>query len=188
MALPDSPAERHAAVAAAFSRLVDGTTDWSAPAPVAGWTARDVVGHLVGWLPEFLAAGGVTLPAGPDVADDPAGAWHHQADAVQRLLADRGAEPFTHPHVGTHPLAAALDQFYVSDVFMHSWDLARATGQEPLLDDDFAGRLLAGMRPMEDALRASGHYGPAVPVAADAPVVDRLVGFIGRDPAWRPAP
>ena len=41
---------------------------------------------------------------------------------------------------------------------------------------------------MEEALRSSGHYGPAVPVAADAPVVDRLVGFIGRDPAWRPGP
>lgn len=187
MALPDSPAERHAAVAAEFSRLVDATSDWSVPAPVAGWTARDVVDHLVTWLPGFLAAGGIDLPEGPSVADDPAGAWHHHAGAVQALLADRGDEPFTHPQVGTHPLGRAVDQFYVSDVFMHSWDLARASDQEPRLDDDFAARLLEGMIPIEDVLRSSGHYGPAVPVSPDAPVVDRLMGFVGREPAWRPA-
>jgi uncharacterized protein (TIGR03086 family) len=186
MALPDSPAERHAVVAAELSRLVDATTDWAAPAPVAGWTARDVVDHLVTWLPGFLSAGGVALPAGPAVADDPAAAWHHHADAVQALLTDRGDESFTHPYVGTHPLARAIDQFYVSDVFMHSWDLARASGQEPRLDDDFAGQLLEGLRSMEQVLRDSGQYGPAVPVPDDAPVVDRLMGFIGRDPA-RPA-
>jgi hypothetical protein len=35
-------------------------------------------------------------------------------------------------------------------------------------------------------MRASGQFGPAVPVPDDAPVQDRLIGFIGRDPAWRP--
>ena len=69
---------------------------------------------------------------------------------------------------------------------MHSWDLARAGGQQPRLDEDFAARLLEGMVPMEEVLRGSGHYGPAVPVPEDAPVVDRLMGFIGRDPAWQP--
>ena len=70
---------------------------------------------------------------------------------------------------------------------MHSWDLARATGQSVDLDEDFAAALLGGMRRMEDVLRTSGQYGPPVPVPDDAPVVDRLMGFIGRDPAWRPA-
>jgi hypothetical protein len=59
MPLPESPADRHAEVAAEFTRLVETTADWSAPAPVDGWSARDVVDHLVTWLPGFLAAGGV---------------------------------------------------------------------------------------------------------------------------------
>ena len=80
-----------------------------------------------------------------------------------------------------------MDQFYVTDVYMHSWDLARATGQEAGLDEDFAGQVLEGMRPIEAMLRDSGQYGPAVPVPDDAPAVDRLMGFVGRDPAWRPA-
>jgi hypothetical protein len=42
------------------------------------------------------------------------------------------------------------------------------------------------MEPIDDLLRASGQYGARVPVAADAPVQDRLIGFIGRDPAWSP--
>jgi hypothetical protein len=44
-----------------------------------------------------------------------------------------------------------------------------------------AGELLGGMAAMEDVLRSSGQYGPTVAVAADAPVVDRLMGFVGRD-------
>jgi len=185
MALPDAPGGRHAAVADGFGRLVAQTSDWSAPAPVDGWTARDVVGHLVEWFPHFLAGGGVELPAGPAVADDPVAAWQHHAAGVQALLDERGDEPFSHPRAGSHRLADATDQFYTADVFMHSWDLARASGQDARLDEDFAARLLAGMRPIEQLLRDSGQYGPAVPVADDAPVVDQLMGFVGRDPGWR---
>ena len=187
MALSESPAARHSEVAAAFGALVDATDSWQAPAPVDGWTARDVVAHLVEWFPGFLSGGGVPLPAGPAVADDPDAAWQHQARAVQELLDERGDESFTHPYAGTHRLADAIDRFYTADVFMHSWDLARATGQPVRLDEDFAAALLDGMRPIEDVMRSSGQYGEPVPVPDDAPAVDRLMGFIGRDPAWTPA-
>ena len=105
---------------------------------------------------------------------------------MQALLAERGDEEFTHPFIGTLQLSQAVDRFYTSDIFMHSWDLARAGGQDARLDEDFAGELLGGMAQMEDVLRSSGQYGAPVAVAADAPVVDRLMGFIGRDPAWAP--
>lgn len=183
---PSDPATRHREVAAGFADVAAGVTDWSAPAPVAGWTARDVVGHLVEWFPAFLAAGGVELAAGPDVAADPVAAWRHQATAVQVLVATRGEESFSHPHAGIHGLADAVDRFYTADVFMHTWDLARASGQQVALDPDFCQELLTGMAAIEDLLRGSGQYGPAVPVSDDAPVQDRLLGFIGRDPAWRP--
>ena len=69
---------------------------------------------------------------------------------------------------------------------MHTWDLARATGQDDALDPAFCAELLEGMIPAEEAMRGSGQYGARVPVADDAPVQDRLLGFIGRDPGWRP--
>ncbi|HYI58849.1 MAG TPA: TIGR03086 family metal-binding protein [Microlunatus sp.] len=185
---PRSPAEHHAAVAGVFTAKVDGVQDWAAPAPVPGWVARDVVAHLVEWMPGFLAGGGVTLTTdGPSVAEDPVAAWHAHTAAMQALLDGPDADrEFAHPQAGTHPLNAAIDQFYTSDVFMHTWDLARATGQDDRLDPEFCAVLLAGMEPWDQILRDSGQYGPRVPVPEDAPVQDRLLGFIGRDPGWRP--
>lgn len=188
MALSDaSPADRHRLVATRFGELVAGVTDWTAPAPVDGWTARDVVGHLVEWFPAFVASGSThSWPSGPPVSTDPVGAWAAQVEGVQRLLDEpnSASEPFRHNHIPEMPLAAAVDQFYTADVFMHSWDLARASGQDAALDDEFAARLLEGMRSMEEVLRSSGQFGAAHPVADGAPVQDRLMAFIGRDPEF----
>jgi uncharacterized protein (TIGR03086 family) len=187
-----SAAERHRRIAGTFTdraRGVAGPVGWDAPSPVAGWTARDVVGHLVEWFPAFLASGAdIHLPAGPSVREDPVGSWQAQAHAVQVVLDDPSSagRRFTNPHFGEVPLFDAIDRFYTADVFMHTWDLARATGQDDVLDPVMCAELLEGMLPMDEVLRASGQYGPRVPVADDAPVQDRMLGFIGRDPAWRP--
>jgi uncharacterized protein (TIGR03086 family) len=181
------PAERHRLVAGVFTDRVEGARDWEAPSPVEAWTARDVVRHLVEWFPAFLSAGGVELARGPSVDDDPVAAWRVNADAVQSLLDGPDADrPFTHPRAGSHALDQAIDMFYTSDVFMHTWDVARATGQDDRLDPDLCAQLLGGMTQMEDLIRSSGQYGPAVPVPDDAPVQDRMIGFIGRDPYWKP--
>ena len=42
--------------------------------------------------------------------------------------------------------------------------------------------MLEGMLPVDEVLRASGHYGPRVEVADDADVQTRLLAFIGRTP------
>lgn len=67
----------------------------------------------------------------------------------------------------------------------HTWDLVRASGQDVSLEPDFCIGLLAGMEPIEHAMRSSGQYGPKVQVPADADPPTRLIGFIGRDPSWR---
>jgi uncharacterized protein (TIGR03086 family) len=183
-----SPAEEHREIAGGFTARVAGATDWDGPAPVAGWTARDVVRHLVTWPRDFLASCGLPeLPPVPSVDDDPVGAWQAHTDGVQALLeSPEAAADFTHPHLGTRPLGDLLAMIYVGDVFLHTWDLARATGQDERLDPDRCAAMLAGMEQMEDVLRDSGQYGPRVDVPPDADVQTRLVGFIGRDPAWRP--
>ncbi|GGK29977.1 hypothetical protein GCM10010124_23420 [Pilimelia terevasa] len=180
-------AEAHRTAAAAFTDRVRGVAPdaWDNPAPCAGWVARDVVRHLVEWLPGFLAAGSTaTLPAVPDVDADPLAAWTAHRDAVQALLEDpaRAAAVLHNPHLGELPVARAVDMFYTTDVFLHTWDLARATGQDERLDPDRCAALLAGMTGMEQAMRASGQFGPAVPVPADADAQTRLLGFIGRQP------
>ncbi|HEY7044992.1 MAG TPA: TIGR03086 family metal-binding protein [Nocardioidaceae bacterium] len=185
-----APARRHRLIADDFARRVHGTKDWSAAAPVSGWTARDVVVHLVGWLPGFVAAGSdVRLPEVPSPAEQPAPAWDAHQRAVQGLLDDpatAGVE-FANRHTGSMPLAQAIDRFYTSDVFMHTWDLARATSQDDALDPDLCDVLLSGMEPIEDLMRDSGQFGPRVPVPAIADPQTRLIGFTGRDPKWRAA-
>jgi uncharacterized protein (TIGR03086 family) len=189
-ALPDGPAERHRAIGRLFTDRVRSTRSWDVPTPVAGWVAHDVVRHLVEWLPAFLAGGStLRLPATPTVDDDPVGAWQAHVDGVQTLLDDPATAGLnlSNPHIGALPVDRAIDRFYTSDMFMHTWDLARATGQDDRLDPEFCALLLAGMEPMDAVLRSSGQYGPRVPVPADADAQTRLLGFIGRDPYWTPA-
>lgn len=185
-----TPAEQHRSIAGRFGELVRSAPSalWDAPSPVEAWTARDVVRHPLTWLPGFLQGGaGVDLPAGPSVDDDPVAAWQAHADAVQALLDDPATaqRQLSNPYIGELPLDTAIDRFYTADLFQHTWDLARATGQDPALDETRCAELLAGMEQMDEVLRSSGQYGPRVTVPAGASAQDRLVGFIGRDPGWR---
>ncbi|WP_231104856.1 DinB family protein [Haloechinothrix halophila] len=65
---------------------------------------------------------------------------------------------------------------------MHTWDLARATGQDERLDPDKCAQLLEGMLPLDDVLRKSGQFGPRTEVPDDVDVQTRLLAFIGRHP------
>lgn len=186
---PRSAADAHRRVAGEFSATVAAVdpSAWDRPAPPDGWVARDVVRHLVEWFPGFLVSStGLELPPGPSVDRDPAGAWRALADGVQALLDDpevAGVE-YDFPHMGTMTLGDVVDQIYVGDVFLHRWDLGLATGQDVVLDAATCEVMLAGMEPIDEVLRSSGHYGPRVRVEDEAPVQDLLVAFIGRDPAW----
>ena len=183
-----TPAENHRLVAGRFSACVHGVgSRWDGPTPVAEWSVRDIVRHLVSWLPGFLASGSdIRLPTVPSVDDDPVAAWDAHARAVQAVLDDpaTASKILTNPHIGEVPLAEAIDRFYTADVFMHTWDLARATGQDDTLDEATSAAMLDGMTAMDEVLRSSGQYGPRVDVSGDARVQDRLIAFIGRDPYW----
>ncbi len=112
------------------------------------------------------------------------GAWRVQAGAVQALLDDPDSAERKHsfPHIGTMSLGQAIDMVYTGDVFLHRWDLARATGQDETLNPDKCAAMLEGMRPMDEALRRSGHYGRRVDAPDDADVQTQLLAFIGRTP------
>ena len=189
--MTDTPAQEFREIAGRFAAVVAGVRpdQWDDPSPVEEWAARDVVRHLVEWFPSFLASGAdVHLPAGPSVDDDPAGAWHHLQREVQAILDDPASQErvLSNRHIGDVPLPQAVSRFFTADVFMHTWDLARATGQDDTLDPQRCAAMLAGMEPIEDAMRSSGQYGARVEVPVDADAQTRMLGFIGRDPLWQP--
>jgi uncharacterized protein (TIGR03086 family) len=180
-------AERYRRVAGRFTARVNEVPEaaWERPAPCDGWVARDVVRHLVEWIPAFLvAAGGPPLPVGPSVDVDPTGAWAALNAGIQSLLDDpvASATELSHPRAGTHRLDDAIATFFLGDIVLHTWDLARAAGLDESLDPDVVHDMLVGMEPLDEMLRASGQYGPKVAVAADADEQTRLLAFTGRHP------
>ena len=185
--------ERFATVAAGFTARVNAVSPdaWDNPAPCEGWVARDVVRHLVEWLPGpgfLLGAFGVDVGPIPSVDDDPAGAWTVVRDAVQAALDDpdvaRRVEDCGPP--GRMSLEAAVEMTCTPDVLIHTWDLARATGLDERLDADEVHRLTVGVESLppevEESMRGSGHYGPRVHVAPGADEQTRLLAFMGRTP------
>jgi uncharacterized protein (TIGR03086 family) len=75
----------------------------------------------------------------------------------------------------------------LSELVQHiAWDLARGTGQPYRQDPTTLQACLAtltGLYPPDD-LDARKGIEPPVPVPDDAPLVDRVVAFSGRDPGW----
>lgn len=180
-------AERYRRVAGRFTARAKAVPDaaWDLPSPCDGWDARDVVRHMVEWMPPFLHAGaGVALPAGPSVDDDPVGAWGALSGGIQALLDDPelSAREFVNEHTGRHPLDEAIGMFILGDVLVHTWDLARAAGLDESLDADEVHAMLVGIESMGDTLSRSGHYGKRVAVPDDADEQTRLLAFTGRQP------
>jgi uncharacterized protein (TIGR03086 family) len=178
--------DRHRRIARQFTDRVTAVppSAWDNPAPPEGWVARDVVRHLVEWVPALLVnTVGVELPPGPSVDTDPVGAWRNLSDGVQALLDDPAAAAQEHDMpMGRMSLEQALDMIVTNDVFLHTWDLARATGLDERLDPEEVHQMLVGMEPWDAALRLSGHYGPRVAVPDDADEQSKLIAFIGRRP------
>ena len=60
-------ADRYRRVAGTFTDTARRVPDdaWDSPAPCEGWVARDIVGHMVEWMPGFLADAPIEVRAGP---------------------------------------------------------------------------------------------------------------------------
>jgi uncharacterized protein (TIGR03086 family) len=177
-------ADRYRRVAAQFSRRVDlvPADAWDNPSPCEGWDARDVVRHLVEWLPSFFVdRWGLAMTPLPSVDDDPAAAWHALDAVVQAALDDPDVAPVVRDTpMGPMSFEQAVDMICTADVLVHTWDVARATGLDETLDPDEVRSYLYGAEPHDAAMRASGHYGPRVDVPADADEQTRMLAFVGR--------
>jgi uncharacterized protein (TIGR03086 family) len=178
--------ERYRKVAAQFTQRVNAVPDgaWDNAAPCDGWVARDVVRHLVEWLPAFFfGTWDIALPPIASVDEDPAGAWDGVNRAIQAALDDpatAGSERDT--RMGRWTFAQTIDQICTHDILIHTWDLARSTGQDETLDPEEVHRFVEGMEPLDELMRSSGQFGPRVVVPDDADEQTRLIAFVGRRP------
>ena len=185
--MEDDIPTQHEALADRISEIIENVSDWNAPTPVAEWRARDVVEHLISWPPAMLGGLGVELPT-VEIGDDPVAAWREHNDNMTKLIenGETMGRLVADERGGERPVAAVLAQYYLPDLFMHQWDLAKASGQEVGWDDEVVRGMVEGMTPAADMLAASGQFGsPKVLDESHSPT-DRLIALIGRDPDWAP--
>jgi uncharacterized protein (TIGR03086 family) len=177
-------ADRYCKVADAFGARVAGVEGdgWDAPAPCDGWAARDVVDHLGHGAGFFLNGTGreVTIPS---AADDPMATWAATRATFEAVLGDpevAGLEidsPF-----GRMTVEELIGRIAIADMLVHTWDLARATGQDETLDIDEVRRTMAILGPADEVIRSPGAFGPKVEVPADSDEQTQLIAFTGRTP------
>lgn len=186
MSLPKDTAGRFRAVAAGFSGQAVSDNDWDARTPCEEWTARDLVGHLISWFAPALEDVGVAVTVTEDKTSDPAEAWRQFADVVGAALEDEATADalVSRGPIPGQSLETNAKSFFIPDVFMHTWDLARSQGRDVELDADFAEKNLGGLRSLGEQLQARGGFGPPREAPADASSTIRLMAYVGRDPGF----
>jgi uncharacterized protein (TIGR03086 family) len=176
-----SGVDRYRAALRGFGETVRraGPDRWERPSPCPGWTARNVLDHVIGGQGALLGMLGDDrpLPALPD----PVPAW---AAVEERVLAAIADPDLPQRRISTP--AGELDGDHLLDMgvvepLVHGWDLARAIGEDAALDEDLAARCLEIARQYEPALRAPGMYGPARPASDAAGAGPTLLAYLGRD-------
>ena len=207
---PDDP-RRHFAAAVAVAADVMATIppeQYNSETPCAGMTVGSMQEHLVMVLRRIAAAGRGEAPStwpvdAEDVAEgDWLDAWRAAAHDVQAAWGDDVLDRPIELPWGVFPGHEVLG-VYTNEISAHTWDMAVATAVVPewdqpslefALDAIHAQLPMADRTPMWEATKSQlpadypweDPFGPAVPVSPDAPTIDRLVAWNGRDPGWRP--
>lgn len=177
--------DRYRTLAAEITRRVAAVPPdkWDNQSPCDGWTARHVLQHLIDSHRTMPGYAGITIELERSVDDDPVAAWAEARDTMQKLLEDPGrAEAEYDGYFGRTSVERTVDGFLGFDLLIHGWDIARATRQDETLPPDEVCRVYDDAQRLGDNLRQGGVCGPPVDVPDDAPLQDRLLGFLGRTP------
>jgi uncharacterized protein (TIGR03086 family) len=168
-----------------FTERVDGIRDWTAATPDKEWSVGDLVRHVVQeqqWIPPLLA--GLSIDQAKrrvePLGDDLAAEWRIHSERATAAWQSAPADASVQLSYDTVTVLDYLRE-QVSDVTIHSWDLARATSAAEELDDALVQAVWTVFEPQQDALEASGLFDSPVPMPADAPLQSRLLALTGRD-------
>ena len=153
-------------------------------------TLREIVnyhGYDDAWVPEMLAGWtmaevGADAYAGDLLGNDPATSFAALVEAA--CAAARSVTDLTqtvHCSFGNY---TTQEYFWQITTFrgLRAVDIARVIGVEPALPDALVEGLWEEISPHAEEWRLIGIFPPAVPVPADAPLLDRLLGLTGRAP------
>src|ERR1700689_1691071 len=167
------------------------------PTPCRGTTVADLLDHLDGFCLAFTAAAAKDLAAGrqgpsadgsrlaPDWRIHISGHLAELASAWQDETAWAGLT-----RAGGVALPGEVAGCVaINEVVVHGWDIAAATGHGYGCETELvqAAYAFAQSAVAQSPDGSPGLLGPPVAVPESAPLLDRLLGLTGRDPAWQPA-
>lgn len=162
-----------------FGALVSRTTDWDAPTPCEGWTARDLVEHVVSTGRDFLERHGLAGAAGD--TPDPEKQWLEHERRVAELLSDPAvADREFAGYFGPSTLGETLAGFYGGDLIVHRWDLATSQGLDAELSEEDLAAVDAAMDGFGEQAYGPGLFAPPVPVPDGADLRRRVLARTGR--------
>jgi uncharacterized protein (TIGR03086 family) len=183
-----------------LTELIAGIDDaqLGGPTPCPDYSLGDLLDHVGGLALAFTAAATkeplAGAPQGPSgdasrLGDD----WRDRIAGDLKTLVEAWRDPSAWTGMtqaggldlpGEVAGVVALDELVV-----HGWDVARSSGQryasDPASLEAVHGFVAQFSGPGKEADR-DGLFGPEVEVAQDAPLLDRVIGMTGRDPAWAP--
>ncbi|MEO8897978.1 MAG: TIGR03086 family metal-binding protein [Candidatus Dormibacter sp.] len=179
---------------ATLSRSVDQAGDviagvaadqWEMRTPCHEWDVARLVDHVIQSARNgtIRAGGGKTdWTAAPPHADDAAADFRNAGAQLIDAWRDADLEGTVDmPGMGEMPRRFPVDQL-TAELAVHTWDLARATGQSTGLDAVVGEAALAWAKGMLKPPMRGEAFGPEVSIDPSASLYDRLAAFFGRDP------
>ncbi|MEU9017515.1 TIGR03086 family metal-binding protein [Actinomadura sp. NPDC048394] len=159
-------------------RLDDGT-------PCTEYTVRDLILHVDTVSAGFAGLAREELPesgGATGLGDD----WHKRVAEHVRALGEAWADPAAwegETETGGTTLSNELwGKIAFTEIVVHGWDLATATGRPFALPDDTLRACLDHVVDFVPKAPVPTLWDPAVPVPDDAPLLHRVLGVTGRDP------
>lgn len=159
---------------------------WSNETPCEGWSATDLLQHQCAVLNGVCAmakSGEMAAPSPPEDMSDPQAVWATTRNELLASLDQEGVLAQQGPY--WFQTATIDDTIGVVkwDPVTHAWDLAQATGQDACLSQELLQACYDTIEPMSDMLVESKRTGDRLEVDKDAPILDRYLALVGRNPA-----
>lgn len=176
-------AERYGRVADGFARRLRAVRapQWAETTPCPDWSVRDLVVHVVATHRRVLASLHGGEPGEVEPTGDLLAQWDAATGSVRAALADPEVAGRTIGGMfGEQPFESLVSRLLCADTLVHTWDLARATGQEERLDPEAVGVALEFLGPLDEAIRRPGGFGPRIEPAPGADEQVRFLNFCGR--------
>jgi uncharacterized protein (TIGR03086 family) len=157
---------------------VRGATDkLDARTPCDDWDVRTLQSHMLQTQQYFVDSAqgreGSLTPNPPDLlGDDPVRQFEDARAQTLRVFGQDGVIEKTGPAIG----------IAFSDMLLHGWDLAKATGQDTTMPDGLAESAYQMIHGRFTDEQRKGVFKPEIEVGDDASPQDKLLAYTGRDP------